>query len=549
LKYFDISNNNSADFKLVDVFQLLTYRQKFEAVTLDFKKAAGDAQESETKFKTYTVQSPIAIYTTNQNGDCIYANETWLGMTGMTLEEALGKGWIDALHPDDLKHTQEQWYKSVQSKGKWSYEYRFVDKQQNITWVEGSAKELFNSKNELIGYLGSNVNITERKRVEHDLIIAKEKAEESDRLKSAFLANMSHEIRTPMNGILGFTDLLKKVDLSGQNQQKYVQIIEKSGNRLLNIINDIVSVSKIESGLMNTNLQESNINEQVNQVYNFFKLECESKGLQFKLNNVVTPYQAVIITDHEKVFAILTNLIKNAIKYTEKGSIEVGCSFNNNISALEFYIKDTGFGIPLNRQKAIFERFIQADITDKMALQGAGLGLSISKSYVELLGGKIWVESQESIGSKFYFTIPCDLKRDTPLILPRTVVEKEKSIPKLKILIVEDDEASEALISLFIKEFGIETLIARNGKQAVEICRNNDDINLILMDIQMPEMNGHEATRQIRQFNKDVIIIAQTAYSLLGDDQKAIQSGCNDYISKPIIKSKLIELVQKHFNN
>jgi signal transduction histidine kinase/Tfp pilus assembly protein PilF len=252
-----------------------------------------------------------------------------------------------------------------------------------------------------------------------ELIAAKEKAEGSDRLKSAFLANMSHEIRTPMNGILGFSDLLKEPGLSGEEQQTYVALIEKSGTRMLNTINDIISISKIESGQMEVNLQESNINEQIEFIYNFFKPEMERNGMQFSFRNSLHFKDAIIKTDREKVYSILTNLVKNAIKYSEKGSIELGYDLNmdNKPSQLKFYVKDTGIGIPKDRQKAIFDRFIQADISDKMAFQGAGLGLSISKAYVEMLGGKIWVESEVCKGSIFYFTLPYQTEPEEKIVI------------------------------------------------------------------------------------------------------------------------------------
>lgn len=246
------------------------------------------------------------------------------------------------------------------------------------------------------------------------LQIAKEKAEESDRLKSAFLANMSHEIRTPMNGILGFAELLKEPKLNDKEQLEYIGIIEKSGNRLLNIINDIIDISKIEAGQVEVNIVESNINDQIEYIDMFFRPEFERKGLKHSFKNGLSANESIIKTDREKIYAILSNLVKNAIKYTNTGSIEFGYDIVRTQPGaaaqdqlfLQFYIKDTGIGIPKDRQKAVFERFIQADISDKMALQGAGLGLSISKAYVEMLGGKMWVESEPGSGTIFYFTIP-----------------------------------------------------------------------------------------------------------------------------------------------
>ncbi len=383
------------------------------------------------------------------------------------------------------------------------------------------------------------------------LYLAKEKAEESDRLKSAFLANMSHEIRTPMNGILGFTELLKEPKLNGGEQQEYIGIIGKSGARLLNIINDIIDISKIEAGQMTVNITESDINEQIEYIYTFFQPEFERKGLRYSFKNGLSAKEAIIKTDREKIYAILTNLVKNALKYTDKGSIEFGYKLKREgeLSNLEFFVKDTGIGIPQNRQKAIFERFIQADISDKMALQGAGLGLSISKAYVEMLGGKIWVESEPGKGTIFYFTIPYNSENQSDNIELNVASAEalQYKINNLKVLIAEDDEISFFLINGVIKNYCSEVLHATDGVDTINKFKSNPGIDLVLMDIKMPVMNGYEAAHQIRQFNKDVIIIAQTAYSLLGDRENALEAGCNDYITKPILKDELLSLIQKYF--
>lgn len=388
-------------------------------------------------------------------------------------------------------------------------------------------------------------------RLNRDLIVAKAKAEESDQLKSAFLANMSHEIRTPMNGILGFAGLLKGPKLSGEQQKKYIQIIEKSGARMLNIINEIVSISKIESGTLDVNLTDVNINDQLQFIYDSLKLDAENKKLYLTFTCPLTEKEAIIKTDDEKLYEILSNLVKNAIKYTDKGTIEFGYTKKEN--EMEFFVKDSGIGIPKESLDAIFERFIQADIEDKMARQGAGLGLTISRAYVEMLGGKIWVESEVAKGSTFFFTIPGNINaKEGNDILTDIIAENESTaispkVSDLKVLIAEDDEASEMLISIELKKFSKEIRKVKNGKEAIEACRQHSDIDLVLMDIQMPVMNGYQATREIRKFNKDVIIIAQTAFALTGDKEKAMEAGCNDYIAKPINAMELQERIQRYF--
>lgn len=397
-------------------------------------------------------------------------------------------------------------------------------------------------------------DIQKHKLTQEKLLLAKENAEESDRLKSAFLANMSHEIRTPMNGIMGFAELLKKPNLSALEQQEFVNIIDHSGARMLNIINDIIDISKIEAGLMAVSISETNINKQMEYIYTFFKPEADRKGVEIRMQNGLPLNQSTIKTDPEKIYAILTNLVKNAIKFTATGSIEFGyilkpLNSNPEQFELEFYVQDSGIGINKNQLNFIFERFRQASESMNRNYEGAGLGLSISKAFVEMLGGKIWVESEKEKGSTFYFTIPYEYQVIENFEETSFSSDFNHNIKKIKIVIAEDDEISAYLITKFLEPFAKEIIRTKTGLETVQYCQNNPDVDLILMDIQMPEMNGYEAIQKIRRFNNEVIIIAQTAHVLSEDKINTIEFGCNNYISKPIKKEELYLLIHQYFSS
>ncbi|MFO7924389.1 MAG: hybrid sensor histidine kinase/response regulator, partial [Bacteroidales bacterium] len=329
--------------------------------------------------------------------------------------------------------------------------------------------------------------------------------------------------------------------------KQFISIIKESGARMLSTINGLLDITRIETGEMEVSISEVNINEQIEYIYKLFKNEVEKKGIRFSYITSLKDKDSFIKTDHEKINSLLTNLVKNAIKFTDKGSIEFGYDIKGN--SLEFFVKDTGIGISQEMKTMIFERFRQADETYSRNYEGLGLGLSIAKSYLEMLGGKIWVESQEGEGSVFYFTIPYVAGKEEEVIDKEYMFtdSPDHHIKKLKILVAEDEEISDLLITLMLEIFGHELLHAKDGVEAVELLKTNPDIDLVLMDIKMPGMNGLDATREIRQFNKDVIIIAQTAYALFNDKRKVLEAGCNDYIKKPLKQDLFIALINKYF--
>ena len=504
-------------------------------------------------------QNPVSIVITNINGDIQYVNPKFTEVTGYTYDEVLGENPRMLQSGEHNPEFYKDLWNTILTGADWHGEFHDKKKNGEHFWESAVISPVFDDSGTISSFVAVKEDITEKKKNIQELIVAKEHAEESDRLKTAFLTNISHEIRTPMNGILGFAELLKMPGLSGDQQQEYIGIIKKSSDRMLNIINDIVDISKIESGLMKVEMKEFNINEQTEYIYSFFNPRAEKKGIRLICKNGLPDKDALITTDKEKVNAVLINLVKNAIKFTDDGAIEFGytqkqgnrLSGESEISdGFEFFVKDTGIGIPKDRQLAIFDRFVQADIADTKAYQGAGLGLSISKAYIEMLGGKIWVESEEGKGSVFYFSVPNYAKPEEKTVDPDNISDEAIKIKKLKILIVEDDAVSELFLSILLKAHNNnEVLKAHSGDEAITLCRNNPDIDLVMMDIKMSVMDGHETASEIRKFNTEVIIIAQTAFSLAGDREKALAAGCNDYISKPIQKDVLRRLIEKYFKS
>lgn len=523
----------------VAVFEVITERKKTEIKLAESQKFQAQIINS--------VQEGIIVYDLNLRYQVW--NPFMEKFSGIPATNVLGKYPTDLFPFLEEAGVIEKLKNTLKGKILPATDFSFqVPEAGKSGWASDKNIPFRDVNGDIIGVIGTVHDITERKQSEIDLLNAKEKAEESERLKSAFLANMSHEIRTPMNGILGFAELLNEPTLSIDEQQEFIQTIQISGSRMLNTINNIVDVSKIESGLMNVDISETNINEKTEFIYKFFKPEVEGKGLRFTYKNSLTYKEANIKSDNEKVYGILTNLIKNAIKFTSEGSIEFG--YEKKGEYLEFYVKDTGIGISENLKEKIFERFRQGSETYNRGYEGSGLGLSISKSYVEMLGGEIWVESELGIGSTFYFTIPFDTvsKEKHPLENVVTAENKESDLRRLKILIVEDDEISSSLLTRTLQNISDEILHALTGVEAVEVCQKNPDLDLILMDIRMPKMSGLEATQLIRQFNKKVTIIAQTAYGFSSDCEKALLAGCNDYISKPIKKTALYDIIDKYLN-
>jgi PAS domain S-box-containing protein len=374
----------------------------------DRKTAEDELNKREDRHRTILQTAKAGFWAVNGQGRLLEVNDAYCLMSGYSEEELLRMHVSDMEASEDKAITAEHMQK-VSDRGQDHFETQHRRKDGSVFDAEVSVMFRRFNGGQFIAFIQ---DITERKKsqrnlleINKQLIDSKQKAELSDQLKSAFLANMSHEIRTPMNGILGFTELLKESDITLEEKNKFLNVIEKSGNRLLNIINDIIYISKIESGQMEVVLSRTNINEQLDDLFSFFAKEAEHNGLSIRIGEYLPSDDSLLITDREKVYSVLVNLIKNALKFTVKGSVEFGCHKEDGF--LTFFVKDTGIGIHQDQLGVVFERFRQAAGPKARNYEGTGLGLSISKAYVEMLGGKIWVESQAGLGSTFYFTIPC----------------------------------------------------------------------------------------------------------------------------------------------
>ncbi|WP_171596148.1 cache domain-containing protein [Marinifilum caeruleilacunae] len=397
--------------------------------------------------------------------------------------------------------------------------------------------------------LGTTINrmIDIRSQKEKELQVAREKAEESDRLKSSFLANMSHEIRTPMNAIIGFSELLQEDDLPFETRQQFFTHIRNSGNSLLNLINDIIDFSKIESGKLKISKTYYSLNQLFDELYHTFQKIKTSKGkdhIDLKFTKGLEESESVIYTDPLRLKQIITNLIENALKFTETGSIHV--SYQLNESNLIFAVEDTGIGISPEKQKIIFSRFRQADDSHARRYGGTGLGLSISKKLAELLNGDMWVESTEDVGSSFFVSIPY-LIDDKSTTAPVKKAQKNgfnKDLTGKKILIVDDYTVNITLIKQMLQSTGVTLSSADNGRSAVEEC-GESHFDLVLLDLQMPELNGYDTLKLIKKDNPEIKIVAQTAYALANEKEQIMDSGFDGYIAKPIIKKNLLSIINE----
>jgi|GEM_PF-2783870 len=379
-------------------------------------------------------------------------------------------------------------------------------------------------------------DISHSQSMMNELIKTKNKAIESDRLKTAFLQNMSHEIRTPMNGIVGFSEMLKNADLSEQKRDTYIDTILKSCNQLLTIVNDILDISKIETGQTVISESKCNINQLIDSLHKEYSYEAKERNIDLIAVKMKQNEETTILADENKLRQIFKNILSNAFKFVPNGIVRFGYRITN--SDVLFFVIDNGPGIPAVAQNKIFDRFQKGEVNFLKDYGGTGLGLAICKGNIELMKGDIWVESVEGKGAQFYFSIPYK----EPLPKPDKILD----IQSANILVVEDEEINFRYIQEVFKNQNISVERATNGFEAVEKVLNGAKYSMIFMDIRMPQMNGYQATKRIREVDADVPIIAQTAFVMNENKYEALKAGCNDYIGKPIKQAELLQMVEKY---
>jgi len=520
-------------------------------LSIETKKAYDDIKIEKAYFEQLFQNSPETIVLTDIEGHLLKVNNEFKKLFGYTTEEAIGKKIDDLIAPDTFFEEARTITQRVGNGEKVTIETIRQDKNKNKIHVSilGTPIEIGGGQ---VGVYGIYRDITLRKQYETNLKLAKEKAEESDKLKSAFLANMSHEIRTPMNAILGFSELLKTENITKEERDEYISIIRNKGNELLLIINDIIDISKIEAGDVRIVPEYFSVQDFMLEIYQQFSGEkniMNKEQVQFRLN-IDKDHEPIIYTDRSRLKQVFNNLIQNAFKFTYEGFVEIGYepAAETNI---RFFVNDTGIGIPEDKQEIVFERFRQVDESISSQYGGTGLGLAISKNLAVLLGGNISVKSKPGHGSTFYVDMPLKAvqARDSKRKVVSTETATPYGMPDLNgtlILVAEDDSSNYLFIESFLKQVNARVLWARDGIQAVDLFKNHKSIKLVLMDIRMPNMNGIEAAREIRRINTETPLIALTAYAFTNDREKSIEAGCNEYLSKPVKLDTLIETLNKY---
>jgi PAS domain S-box-containing protein len=529
-----------AELALADDGQQITVIGVIQDIT-DRKKAELALTESEKKYYRIFENVQDLYYEAAIDGTIIDVSPSieLISKGQYKRTDLIGRSMHDFY--SDLE-TRKSLLKALKDHGSVSdYEVRLINLDGSMIPCSISSKICFDTNGNPEKIIGSMRDITARKKAEEELIKAKDKAEESDRLKTAFLQNISHEIRTPMNAIFGFSALLGEADIDNQTRNSYIDMILKSSNHLLSIITDIVDISNIEANVVKITKSAVVLNSLIRSICDQYLLKIKDSNIGLVLESDIADENEIILTDNTKLIQVLSNLLNNALKFTKQGEIRFGYKIKDKV--VEFFVSDTGIGIPEEYRQKIFDRFFQIENPTAKIYEGTGLGLAICRAYVELLGGEIWLTSTAGAGSTFYFTLPNE--KPVENVEPDPVIARDNTFvfaERKTIMVVEDIDSNFKLINYFFSRANVEVIRANNGKEAVEKAFT-EKIDLILMDIKMPVMDGYTATRLIRVSKPEIPIIAQTAYA--DDREKAVECGCSGFISKPFDKKGLFKVISE----
>lgn len=532
---FEVKAFQTAPGKMVATFSDITQRKKTEEAL----------NESRRLFEALTRMAPVGIFRTDAAGKTTFVNPKWSALSGLSFDEAMQDKYLAAIHPDDRNERMCEWKKAVKQKIPVISEYRFVRPNGTVIWVQGQAvPEVVDGQ--VKGFIGTITDITELIEIQHELIRAKEKAEASNRLKTTFMKNISHEIRTPLNGIFGFAQLIGSGEYSEKENLEFISFLDKSVSRLTKTIDNIMEISLLMSGNMVKNEGVFRFSDLVKEVYHDFKPVARKKGIEFNLLMNGGENATLIVTDKAILKRILEEVTDNAVKFTEKGEVKINYTITEN--AINIEITDTGIGISEEYLPLIFEPFMQENVYSTRIKNSTGLGLSIVQGSTELLGGKISVFSKQGSGTSIYLTFPVRIpgKENQPVSVKPETVSISGFIPV--ILIVEDEAINRLFIKKLLSRYNCRILTASGGNEAILLVKEERRIDLILMDIKMPGMDGTEAVRQIRQHKPDIKIVAVTAYGSVLDREKCLEAGCDDYMAKPFHGKDLFNLLQNLIN-
>jgi hemerythrin-like metal-binding protein/PAS domain S-box-containing protein len=510
-----------------------------------------DLRTSEERFRALATLAPVGIYLTDVSGKCQYTNPRWCELAGIGSEDALGDGWINGIHPEDRDWVAANWQRMVDSHGHWGMEYRIQSPAGKTSWVYGLAVPIHDPDGEISGFVGINLDITERKQADELLKQAKSAAEAANVAKSAFLANMSHEIRTPLNAIAGMAHLIRSDGLTPEQASRMGKL-ETASEHLLGIINAVLELSKIEAGKFVLEETEVSIDGLLGNIVSMSQELAQAKQLR-----IITEIGAIpphLLGDPTRLQQALLNYTGNAVKFTEQGhvALRVTCLTEDGESALlRFEVEDTGIGIDPVALPRLFSAFEQADNSTTRKYGGTGLGLAITRKFAQLMGGEAGVESTPGAGSTFWFTarLKKGAARSDTAEAPSAGTAEDilrRAWLGSRILLAEDEPINREIAIINIEAVGLSVDAAKNGREAVQLAEQNA-YALILMDMQMPEMDGLEATRRIRQLDgyADVPIIAMTANAFAEDKASCFDAGMNDFISKPVARTRLFETLLK----